>query len=207
MSIKDIFQAILDFDQDKTTELIQAELAAKSDIITILNEGLISPMNLVGERFSSGIIFVPEMLQCARAMKAGLEILRPYLVRADIKSKGTIIIGTVKGDLHDIGKNLVAMMLEGAGFNVVDLGVDVETNTFLKEIQKSEAEMIALSALLTTTMPAMEKIVEAVKKEAYVTKIIVGGAPVNQSFANNIGADGYSEDAGGAVRIARLLLS
>ena len=157
--------------------------------------------------FSKGIFFVPEMLQCARSMKVGMEILRPHLIEIDIKPKGTIIIGTVKEDLHDIGKNLVTMMLEGGGFNVIDRGVDVETNRFLNAIQEYEADMIALSALLTTTMVNMEKTVEAVKKDVSRIKIIVGGAPVNQSFANKVGVDGYSDDAGGAVELAKRLIT
>jgi len=207
MSIENIFQAILDFDQTRVADLVESEVAAGSDIKTILSEGLISAMNVVGERFSKGIFFVPEMLQCARAMKVGMEILRPHLAETDIKPKGTIIIGTVKEDLHDIGKNLVTMMLEGGGFNVIDLGVDVETAGFLKAIQEYEADMIALSALLTTTMVNMEKTLEAVKKDVSRIKIIVGGAPVNQSFANKVGADGYSDDAGGAVELAKRLIT
>jgi len=207
MSIENIFQAILDFDQTRVADLVESEVAAGSDIKTILSEGLISAMNVVGERFSKGIFFVPEMLQCARAMKVGMEILRPHLAETDIKPKGTIIIGTVKEDLHDIGKNLVTMMLEGGGFNVIDLGVDVETAGFLKAIQEYEADMIALSALLTTTMVNMEKTLEAVKKDVSRIKIIVGRAPVNQSFANKVGADGYSDDAGGAVELAKRLIT
>ena len=207
MSIENIFQAILDFDQTRVADLVESEVAAGSDIKTILSEGLISAMNVVGERFSKGIFFVPEMLQCARAMKVGMEILRPHLAETDIKPKGTIIIGTVKEDLHDIGKNLVTMMLEGGGFNVIDLGVDVETAGFLKAIQEYEADMIALSALLTTTMVNMEKTLEAVKKDVSRIKIIVGGAPVNQSFANKVVADGYSDDAGGAVELAKRLIT
>jgi 5-methyltetrahydrofolate--homocysteine methyltransferase len=172
-----------------------------------LNDGLISAMDEVGERFSAGELFVPEMLMAAQAMKAGLEILKPHLAEGSSQSKGTVIIGTVKGDLHDIGKNLVAMMVEGAGFDVIDLGVDVDSESFVKKAAEKNAHVIALSALLTTTMPAMENTVKAVKEAGMTTQTIIGGAPVTQAFADQIGADGYSADAPGAVKLVKQLVA
>jgi 5-methyltetrahydrofolate--homocysteine methyltransferase len=207
MTIADIFNAVLGFDEAAVAAKTQDEIDAGTAVETILNDGLISAMDKVGEKFSAGDLFVPEMLKAAQAMKAGLELIKPMLSSETLQSKGTIVIGTVKGDLHDIGKNLVAMMMEGAGFEVVDLGVDVETDAFVKTATEKGADVIALSALLTTTMPAMESTVKAVKEAGMATKTIIGGAPVTQAFADQIGADGYSADAPGAVEAARRLMS
>jgi 5-methyltetrahydrofolate--homocysteine methyltransferase len=156
----------------------------------------------------AGELFVPEMLMAAQAMKGGLDLLKPHLSAGESRaSKGTVVIGTVKGDLHDIGKNLVAMMMEGAGFEVVDLGVDVESEAFVKTAAEKKADVIALSALLTTTMPAMESTVKAVKEAGMATRVIIGGAPVTQAFADQIGADGYSADAPGAVKLVKQLVA
>ena len=152
-------------------------------------------------------LFVPEMLLAAQAMKAGLEELKPHMKQGDSRTKGTVVIGTVKGDLHDIGKNLVAMMMEGAGFEVIDLGVDVETERFIQTAQEHNADMICMSALLTTTMPEMGVTVETLKEKGLNFKTMVGGAPVTKEFADQIGADGYSPDAPSAVEMARLLIS
>lgn len=207
MAIQNIFNAVLDFDEEGVPALVQKEIDAGSDVQAVLNEGLIAAMDEVGKRFSEGELFVPEMLMAAQAMKAGLEVLRPLLADADAKPKGTIVIGTVKGDLHDIGKNLVSMMLEGAGFRVIDLGVDVETDKFLAAAAEGKAEIVAMSALLTTTMPAMEATVATIKEKGLKLKTMVGGAPVTEAFARKIGATGYSEDAPGAVELARRLLA
>lgn len=207
MAIQDIFTAVMDFDEEGVPALVQKEIDAGSDVQAVLNDGLIAAMDEVGKRFSEGELFVPEMLMAAQAMKAGLEVLRPLLADADAKPKGTIVIGTVKGDLHDIGKNLVSMMLEGAGFKVVDLGVDVETDKFLAAAAEHKAEIVAMSALLTTTMPAMEATVATIKEKGLTLKTMVGGAPVTDAFAKKIGATGYSEDAPGAVELARRLLA
>ncbi|MDW7712122.1 MAG: corrinoid protein [Deferrisomatales bacterium] len=207
MAIQDIFNAVLDFEEEGMPALVQKEIDAGRDVQSVLNDGLIAAMDEVGKRFSEGELFVPEMLMAAQAMKAGLAVLRPLLADADAKPKGTIVIGTVKGDLHDIGKNLVSMMLEGAGFKVIDLGVDVETDTFLAAAAEHEAQIVAMSALLTTTMPAMEATVAAIKQKRLALKTMVGGAPVTEAFANKIGATGYSEDAPGAVELARRLLA
>jgi len=205
MTTQDIFNAVLAFDEETAKAKTQAELDGGTDIGTILNDGLISAMDEVGERFSSGELFVPEMLMAAQAMKAGLKILKPHLSAGQSKSKGVVVIGTVKGDLHDIGKNLVSMMMEGAGFEVVDLGVDVESEKFVKTAAEKNANVIALSALLTTTMPSMESTVKAVKEAGMTTRTIIGGAPVTQAFADQIGADGYSADAPGAVKLVKQL--
>ena len=178
MAVKDIYRAVLEFDNEKVAKSVQTEIEAGTPTEFILNDGLISAMDEVGEKFSAGELFVPEMLMAAQAMKAGLEILKPHLSEGTSLSKGTVVIGTVKGDLHDIGKNLVAMMLEGAGFNVVDLGVDVDSKRFVKTAAENKANVIALSALLTTTMPAMEATVKAVKEAGIAVKTIIGGAPV-----------------------------
>jgi 5-methyltetrahydrofolate--homocysteine methyltransferase len=207
MAIQDIFQAVMTFDEASVKKLVQAELEAGTDIDTILNEGLIGAMDEVGKKFSEGELFVPEMLMAAQAMKGGLEILKPLLAEGTTESKGTVVIGTVKGDLHDIGKNLVAMMMEGAGFNVVDLGVDVEAAKFVEAAQANKAKVVALSALLTTTMPAMQATIDAIKEAGLAVKTIVGGAPVTQAFADQIKADGYSDDAPGAVELARKLIA
>jgi 5-methyltetrahydrofolate--homocysteine methyltransferase len=208
MESKAIIDAVLDFDQEKTAQLVQAYLDQGTDALTILDQALIAAMDEVGRRFSVGVFFVPEMLMAAEAMRAGLEVLRPHLASADIKAKGTIIIGTVKGDIHDIGKNLVSMMLECAGFKVIDLGVDVSKDKFLAAAEKYQAHIVALSALLSTTMAEMEAVVAAVRaKGGGRLKTLIGGAPVTASFADEIGADGYSPDAAGAVVVARSLIA
>ena len=206
MAIQDIFNAVLAFDAAKTRTLTQAELDNGTEITAILNDGLISAMDEVGEKFSTGELFVPEMLMAAQAMKAGVQLLKPLLTEGQSRSKGTVVIGTVKGDLHDIGKNLVAMMLEGAGFEVVDLGVDVDSEAFVKAAAENRADVIALSALLTTTMPAMETTIKAIREAGMSVKTIIGGAPVTQTFADQIEANGYSADAPGAVKLVKQIL-
>jgi methanogenic corrinoid protein MtbC1 len=206
MSVQDIFNAVLTFDIAAVKTKTQGEVDAGTDIQSILNDGLIGAMDDVGEKFSTGELFVPEMLMAAQAMKGGLEILKPLLATGQSSSKGTVVIGTVKGDLHDIGKNLVAMMMEGAGFEVVDLGVDVDSQAFVKAAADKGADVIALSALLTTTMPSMETTVKAVKEAGMSVKTIIGGAPVTQAFADQIGANGFSADAPGAVKLVKQLV-
>jgi len=206
MEAKAVIYAILDFDGEKTARLVRAHLDQGADAREILDQILIAAMDEVGRQFSSDIFFVPEMLMAAEAMQAGLEVLMPYLARSEIRAKGTVVIGTVRGDIHDIGKNLAAMMLECAGYNVIDLGVDVSKGKFLAAAKKHQAHIVALSALLTTTLTEMEAAVSDVRARAGGTlKTLVGGAPVTASFAAEIGADGYSPDAAGAVAIARNL--
>ena len=206
MAIKDVYQAVLDYEEETIAALVEKELAAGTDINKVLQEGLIAAMDTVGKSFSEGELFVPEMLMAAQTMKAGLEILKPKLGSAGQTSAGIIVIGTVKGDLHDIGKNLVGMMLEGGGFDVYDLGVDVKPETFVEAAKTRQAGLVGLSALLTTTMPAMEETVAALKEAGLGNvKVMIGGAPVTQAFADKIGASGYSEDAPSAVELARKL--
>ncbi len=207
MAVKDIADEVLAFNETGVVDLVKAEIAAETGIDEILNTGLIGAMDIVGKKFSDGELFVPEMLMAAQAMKAGLEVLKPHLSGEAAVSKGTIVIGTVKGDLHDIGKNLVAMMMEGAGFDVVDLGVDIDAEKFVKAAAEHNAGVVALSALLTTTMPAMEATIVAIKEAGIAAKTIIGGAPVTEAYADQIDADGYSADAPGAVELARKLFA
>jgi len=206
MALQDIYQGILNFDREAVPDLVKKELDQGTDVSAILKQGLIAALDEVGERFGRGDMFLPEMLAAAEAMKAGLEVIKPLLSEADAQAAGIVLLGTVKGDLHDIGKDLVGMMLEGAGFRVINLGVDVHTETFLRAVEENKPQIVALSALLTTTIPAMRETVSILKQRDVKAKIIVGGAPVTQSFADQIGADGYADDAPGAVSLVRTLL-
>lgn len=204
---QEIYQAVLDGDLDLTKEKVQAALSSGMTASDILQNGLIAAMGEVGRLFEEGDCFVPEMLVSARAMQAGLEILKPLLAQAGVEPVGKAVVGTVKGDLHDIGKNLVGMMLEGAGFKVVDLGVDVPAEKFVAALQDG-ANILGLSALLTTTMPSMENTIKAVEEAGLRSqvKIIIGGAPVTAEYARQIGADGFAPDAGQAVVVAKSLI-
>ncbi len=174
----------------------------------ILDNGLIATMDEVGENFSKGTVFVPQMLRSAKTMQKCMELIQPFFKEAEVVSKGKVLIGTVKGDLHDIGKNLVAMMMEGAGFTMIDLGVDVSPDKFVQKIQEVEPDLVAMSALLSTTMPSMPLTVEAIQQAGVrdKVKIIIGGAPVTQKYADEIKADAYASDAGSAVSKAKELL-
>jgi 5-methyltetrahydrofolate--homocysteine methyltransferase len=165
-------------------------------------------MNHVGKMFEEGEFFIPEMLIAARAMQAGLAVLKPHLMQADVKATGRVVAGTVKGDLHDIGKNLVCMLLEGAGFEIIDLGTDVVPEKFVEVVKEGKADIVALSALLTTTMPNMKVTIEALKNAGVreKAKVIIGGAPLTQAYADQIGADGYAPDASRAVALAKSLM-
>jgi len=200
--------AILEGDVEATKESVQAALDAGLEPGAILADGMIAAMKEVGRLFEEGEYFVPEMLIAARAMQAGLGLLKPHLASSDVKSAGTVAIGTVKGDLHDIGKNLVALMLEGAGFEVKDLGVDVAPEKFVEAVRAGDVDIVALSALLTTTMASMKATIEAIQQAGLrdQVKIMVGGAPVTQEYAEQIGADGYSQDASRAVSLAQSLV-
>jgi len=188
---------------------VQSAIDSGIDLNRIINDALISAMDIIGKRFADGEIYVPEMLVSAMTMKLGLEKIKPLLTEEEIETKGTILMGTVKGDLHDIGKNLVAMMLEGAGFKVIDLGVDVKIENLVQILKEKKADILGLSALLTTTMPEMSKVIETLEVEGLRdnVKVIVGGAPIDKKFADKIGADGYAKDAAEAVQVARELVS
>jgi 5-methyltetrahydrofolate--homocysteine methyltransferase len=207
MAVNDIYQAILTFKHKEIADLIQKELDLGTDIFELLNEGLIAAMDELGRLYSEGTLFVPEMLIGAMTMKNGLAVLKPMLAETSTQSKGTIVIGTVKGDQHDVGKNLVAMMLEGAGFTVVDIGVNNDAAAFLKAITENNADIAALSSLLTTSMPSMEKIISELKEQVNGIKTMVGGAPTSIEFADRIGSNGYGQNAPEAVRVARRLMA
>ncbi|MBU0465907.1 MAG: corrinoid protein [Proteobacteria bacterium] len=207
MTITDILNAVVAFDRQAVVENVKASINSGVPIDDILNKGLIEAMDVIGAKFSSGEVFVPEMLQAAKAMQAGLAVLKPHLTGDALMEKGTVVIGTVKGDLHDIGKNLVSMMVEGAGFNVIDLGVDVDTDKFVSAAKIHNADVVCLSALLTTTMPSMAKTVKAIKEAGLKAKTIIGGAPVTDAYARQIGADGFSNNAPGAVELIRKLIA
>jgi len=206
--LKNIYQAILEGDMDAAQTEVRAAVDAGITGGEILNTALIPAMGQVGCLFEKEEYFVPEMLTAARAMKAGLEIVKPLLVNSGLEPVGKVAIGTVKGDLHDIGKNLVEMMLEGAGFEIIDLGTDVAPEKFVEAI-KSGANIIGLSALLTTTMPSMETTIRAIEAACLRgnAKIIIGGAPVTAEYARQIGADGFAPDASQAANLATSLLS
>lgn len=204
-----IYESILEGDSATAKAGVEQALEAGLDPNAILQEGMIAAMKEVGRRFEEGDYFVPEMLIAARAMQGGLAVLKPHLVDLDIKPAGSVAVGTVKGDLHDIGKNLVAMMLEGAGFVIYDLGTDVAPEAFVAAIQENGVDVVALSALLTTTMPSMEATVKAIDAAGLrdQVKIVVGGAPVTQEYADQIGADGFAPDASSAVTVTESLLA
>lgn len=185
--------------------LVQQALDEGVDPKAILNEGLLSGMMIIGEKFKNNEVFVPEVLVAARAMNAGITILEPKLIEIGNEPVGVAVIGTVKGDLHDIGKNLVTMMLKGAGFEVHDIGIDVETEAFIDKAEEVGADVICMSALLTTTMPNMQLVIDALKEKGLRDKyiVMVGGAPVNESFAQQIGADYYTPDAATAAEVAK----
>lgn len=194
-------------DRDTTVQLVKQALDEGVEAEKILNEGLIVGMDSIGRKFKNNEVYVPEVLIAARAMAGAMEVIEPKLVESGVKPRGKVVIGTVKQDLHDIGKNLVAMMLKGGGFHVTDLGVDVEPAKFVDAAKEQEATVIALSALLTTTMPNMEAVVTALKEGGLEdVKVIIGGAPVTQEFADKIGASGYAPDAASAVDLTRELV-
>lgn len=198
--------AVIAGDEAKVKELTQASVDQGVAPLDIINQGLVAGMTVVGARFKEGDMFVPEVLMAARAMHGGMDVVKPLIADADVPTKGKVVIGTVKGDLHDIGKNLVAMMMESAGYNVINLGVDVEPEKFVETAKAEGAKFIAMSALLTTTMLAMKDTVELAKEAGIDVKCIVGGAPVSQEFSDEIGADGYAPDAASATDLCDSLI-
>lgn len=200
-----ITTALISGDADNLCSLVQTEVDRGSNAGQILNTGLIKGMEIVGDKMQSGEMFIPEVLMSAMAMSKAVDILKPFLCEDDKTSAGHMVIGTVKGDLHDIGKNLVRLMVESTGLDVTDLGVDVSPEDFVKTIREKNATIVALSALLTTTMPMMKETITAIHESGLADqlKIIVGGAPVTQVFADEIGADGYAADAGAAAKLVK----
>lgn len=204
-----IAQAVISGKAPETERLVNEALEAGVKPVGIINEGLISGMEVIAERFKKNEIYVPEVLIAARAMNAGLAIVKPLITESDLQPIGKVIIGTVKGDLHDIGKKLVAMMLEGAGFQVIDLGIDVAPEKFVEAVKEHKPHIMGMSALLTTTMPAMSETIKLLNESGLrdQVKIIIGGAPITDAFAEEIGADGYAPDAGSAVDVAKALVA
>jgi len=206
--LRALADAIIQGDQNTTVKITRAALDEGLAAKRILDEGLIGGMDTVGSRFKNNEIYIPEVLMAARAMKSALQLLEPKLARAGVEPIGRLLIGTVQGDLHDIGKNLVAMMLRGAGFEVTDLGVDVTAEQFIEQAGAANSQLIiGMSTLLTTTMPAMEKTIKALQQAGISAKVMIGGAPVTQNYADKIGADGYADDAATAVDVAKNLLA
>ena len=201
-------RAVLSGDDERAAELTKKALEEGIEPGKVLNEALIPAMEIVGREYEEGERYVPEMLISAEAMKAAMEVLRPRLMETGVRLKGKVVIGTVEGDLHDIGKNLVAMMLEGAGFEVIDLGVEVTAERFIQAVREHKPDVLGMSALLTTTMIHMPEVIEALKEAGLreEVKVIVGGAPVTQEYAEKIGADGYAPDAASAVEVVKKLL-
>ncbi len=205
---QELADAIIKGDNTASKELAEKLVADGVSATDILNDGLVPGMNVVGAKFKANEMYIPEVLIAARAMHAAMDIIKPLLAESGEEGRGTVVVGTVQGDLHDIGKNLVAMMLEGGGFQVVDAGVDIPADKFVEEAKKSKAKVIGLSALLTTTMPAMKEVIEALRADDATkdVKVMVGGAPLTQEYADSIGADGYAADASSAVDLAGELM-
>lgn len=208
VNLSEIANAVIAGNRKRVQELVSKALEGGLNPEEIINNGLLAGMSVIGERFKNNEIFVPEVLVSARAMQAGMDILKPLIAKNPSIIKGKVVIGTVKGDLHDIGKNLVSMMLEGAGYQVIDLGIDVPPEKFVEAIREHNPDIVGMSALLTTTMPQMKVTIDILKKEGVrnKVKVIVGGAPVTESFAKEIGADGYAPDAPSAVGLVNQLM-
>ena len=205
--LKALADAIIKGDAAGAEQITRATLDQGTAAKSILDNGLIAGMDVIGERFKKNEIYIPEVLIAARAMKSAMKLLEPELARAGVEPIGKFLIGTAEGDLHDIGKNLVAMMLKGAGFEVIDLGVDVPAEKFVEQARGRGVELVGISTLLTTTMPGMERTVRALRDGGVSAKIMVGGAPVTQSYADKIGANGYADDAASAVDVAKGLVA
>lgn len=205
--LKALSDAVIRGDQNTAVSITKEALAEGMAPADVLNKGLIAGMEVVGVRFKANEVYIPEVLISARAMKMAMEILEPRLVESGVRPVAKVLIGTVQGDLHDIGKNLVAMMLKGSGFEVMDLGVDISPDRFVASVKEHRPQIVGLSALLTTTMPAMDKTVQAIREAGLSCKVMIGGAPVTQNYADKIGADGYAPDAASAVDLAKKLIA
>lgn len=208
VELGNIYECVLKGNFKAITTMLHETLEAETEAQVIIDEALIPAMEEIGRRFEAGIVFVPEMLLAARSMKVALDLLKPYLKSGQSSSRGTVAIGTVKGDLHDIGKNLVASMLEGTGFTVINLGTDVSSEKFINAVNEQQVDIICMSALLTTTMVQMEQIIKDMEAAGvrHKVKIMIGGAPISESFAKQIGADGYSDNANAATELAKRLI-
>ena len=208
-NFEELSNAVISGDEAKVKDLTKRLIDQNADPLAIINQGLIAGMTIVGTRFKAGDMFVPEVLMAARSMHGGMDMVKPLMADGDVPTKGKIIIGTVKGDLHDIGKNLVAMMMESAGYQVINLGVDVTPEKFLEAVKEHSPDFVAMSALLTTTMLSMKDTIEVLKEEGLKdnVKCIIGGAPVSQEFADEIGADGFAPDAASATELCDKLSS
>jgi len=207
-TLQDVSKAVIEGDIERVVSYTKDLLDAGQDPLEIINQGLIAGMDVVGARFKAGDMFVPEVLMCAKAMAEGMAIVRPHLEGKKLETHGTLLIGTVQNDLHDIGKNLVAMMVESAGFEVINLGTDIRPEVFVKAIQEHKPDIVGMTALLTTTLPYMKDTISAIKEAGLrdSVKIIVGGAPVTEEYAKQIGADGYAPDAGSAAELCKKLV-
>jgi 5-methyltetrahydrofolate--homocysteine methyltransferase len=207
VDVKKITENLIQGNAPQVGKLVQEAIDEGKDTGMILKEGLLAGMSVIGDRFKKNECYIPEMLMAARAMKEGMELLRPLIVEKNIRNAGTVVLGTVTGDLHDIGKNLVGMMLEGAGFDIIDVGIDVPAEKFIETAKEHNASMIGLSCLLTTTMPALQDVIVSVNSSQLSgkVKVMIGGAPITQGYADEIGADGYAYDAAYAVDVAREL--
>ena len=206
VDLAEIANAVIKADDDTVKEMVGQAIAEGQDVQKILAEGLIAGMSAVGDKFESGEFFLPEMIIASKTMKEGLELLRPLLQQAEVKSSGVVVMGTVKGDIHDIGKGIVGTMLEGGGFMVTDIGVDVDPDKFVEAAKEKKADIIGVSALLTTTMVGMKDVIDSVGEAGIKAKVMIGGASITTEYANQIGADGYAPDAPAAVREAEGLL-
>lgn len=206
---ENLAQIVISGDFGGAKTLTQKMIDNGVDPLEIINQGLMAGMNVVGVRFKAGDMYVPEVMMAARAMSTGIELVKPLIADKDMPSAGKVLIGTVKGDLHDIGKKLVVMMMESAGFEIIDLGVDVDPAKFVKAVKEHNPQVIGMSALLTTTMLVMKDTIELLKEEGLrdSVKVIIGGAPINQGFADQIGADGYAADAAAATELCRSLIA
>lgn len=207
--LQELYKAIVEGNLNVAKSITQEAMEEQIEPQVIINEHMSKAMQEIGKRFEEGKAFVPELLMSARAMKGALDIVKPHMAQSGTTGLGTVVIGTVKGDLHDIGKNLVASMLEGCGFKVVNLGSDISSDKFVAAVKEHHAQIVCLSALLTTTMHYMQKVIQALEEEGIrqQVKVMIGGAPVSEAFAHQIGADGYSENANAAVTLARTLVS
>lgn len=207
-TLNDLAQSVIDGSVDQVKDQVKSLISSGTDPLEIINQGLIAGMNVVGSRFKAGDMYVPEVLMSARSMSSGLELVKPLIGEQDMKSQGKVLLGTVKGDLHDIGKNLVSMMMESGGLEVINLGIDVAPEKFIEAVKEYTPDIVAMSALLTTTMPGMKETIELLEEEGLrdKVKVIIGGAPVSREFANSIGADGYAPDAASATDLCKELM-